>query len=141
MSQSFNLAKHYASNLKDLLFHTWYLFVFICLICAFLKQWFEKVWKSIIKLVVIVILCWFSWNHYSSLTYEWPIKSEYTFSWPLKGMLKSVNILRWVAWRMGQTNRRPRVWCSKYFFYTFYRLRALKTFYFYFCNFIKGIRK
>ena len=48
------------------------------------------------------------------------------------------NILRWVAWTMGQTNRRPRVWCSKYYFsYIFYRLRALKTLYFYFCNFMK----
>ena len=38
---------------------------------------------------------------------------------------------------MGQTNRRPRVWCYKYyFFYTFCRLRALKTFYF--CIFIKN---
>ena len=27
------------------------------------------------------------------------------------------------------------------FLYTFYRLRALKTLYFYFCNFIKKIRK
>ena len=24
--------------------------------------------------------------------------------------------LCWVAWTMGQTNRRPRVWCSKYYF-------------------------
>ena len=48
------------------------------------------------------------------------------------------NILRWVAWTMGQTNRRPRVWCSNYyFFYTFYRLRAPKTLYFY--NFIKKL--
>ena len=40
---------------------------------------------------------------------------------------------------MGQTNRRPRVWCSKYYFlYTFYRLRALKILYFYFCNLIKN---
>ena len=38
------------------------------------------------------------------------------------------NIIRWVAWRMGQMNCRPRVWCSKYhFFNTFYRFRALKT--------------
>ena len=52
------------------------------------------------------------------------------------------NILRWVAWTMGQMNRWPRVWCSKYyFFYTFYRLRALKTLYFYFCNFIKKNKK
>ena len=52
------------------------------------------------------------------------------------------NILHWVAWTMGQTNRQPRVWCSKYyFFYTFYRLRALKTLYFYFCNFIKKNKK
>ena len=43
---------------------------------------------------------------------------------------------------MGQTNRRPRDWCSKYyFFYTFYRLRALKTLYFYFCNFMKKNKK
>ena len=27
------------------------------------------------------------------------------------------NTLRWVAWTMGQTNRRPRVWCSKYYFF------------------------
>ena len=52
------------------------------------------------------------------------------------------NILRWVAWTIGQTNRRTRVWCSKYhFFNTFYRLRALKTLYFYFCNFIKKNKK
>ena len=25
------------------------------------------------------------------------------------------NIICWVAWRMGQTNRRPGVWCSKYY--------------------------
>ena len=49
------------------------------------------------------------------------------------------NILRCVAWMMGQTNRQPRVWCSKYyFFYTFYRLRALKTLHF---IFVKKIRK
>ena len=27
------------------------------------------------------------------------------------------NIIRWVAWTMGQTNRRLRVWCSKYHFF------------------------
>ena len=38
-------------------------------------------------------------------------------------------------------NHRPRVWCSKYyFFYTFYRLRALKTLYF-FCNFFLKNKK
>ena len=48
------------------------------------------------------------------------------------------NILCWFAGPMGQTNRRPSVWCSKYFFsIVSYRLRALKTLYFYFCNFIK----
>ena len=52
------------------------------------------------------------------------------------------NILRWVAWTMGQKNRRPRVWCSIYvFFNTFYRLRALKTLYFYFCNLKKKNKK
>ena len=29
------------------------------------------------------------------------------------------NILRWVAWMMGQTNRRPSVWCSKYILFFF----------------------
>ena len=49
------------------------------------------------------------------------------------------NIIRQVAWTMVQTNRQPRVWCSKYYFLNiFYRLRALKTLYFYFCNFIKN---
>ena len=48
------------------------------------------------------------------------------------------NILRWEAWTMGKKNRWPRVWCSKYYFFIlFYRLRALKTLYFYFCNVIK----
>ena len=43
---------------------------------------------------------------------------------------------RWVAGPIGQRNRRPSVWCSKnYFFRLFYRLRALKTLYFYFCIF------
>ena len=41
------------------------------------------------------------------------------------------NILSWVAWTMGQTNRPPRVWCCKYYFlYTFYRLKTLKTLHF-----------
>ena len=27
------------------------------------------------------------------------------------------NIICWVAWTMGQTNHRPSVWCSKYYFF------------------------
>ena len=27
------------------------------------------------------------------------------------------NIIRWVAWMMGQTNCPPSVWCSKYYYY------------------------
>ena len=27
------------------------------------------------------------------------------------------NILRWVAWTMGQSNCLPRVWCSNYYFF------------------------
>ena len=30
------------------------------------------------------------------------------------------NIIRWVAWTMGQTNRRPSIWCSKYFFFSWF---------------------
>ena len=30
------------------------------------------------------------------------------------------NIIRWVAWTMGQTNRRPSVWCSKYYFFSWF---------------------
>ena len=33
---------------------------------------------------------------------------------------KSVNLQRWVARTMGQTNRRPRVWCSKYYFFSWF---------------------
>ena len=28
------------------------------------------------------------------------------------------NIIRWVAWTMRQMNRRPTVWCSKYYFFS-----------------------
>ena len=44
------------------------------------------------------------------------------------------NTIRWVNGSMGQTTHRPRVWCSKYYFFFIisYRLRALKTLYFYF---------
>ena len=57
-------------------------------------------------------------------------------TWTVKIRNPSIyNILRWVAWMMEQTNRRPKVWYSKYYsFYTFYRLRAIKTLYLYFCN-------
>ena len=45
---------------------------------------------------------------------------------------------RLVAGPIGQTNHRPSVLCSKYYFFkTFYRLRALKTLYFYFCIFFE----
>ena len=27
------------------------------------------------------------------------------------------NIIRWVAWTLGQTNRQPSIWCSKYYFF------------------------
>ena len=27
------------------------------------------------------------------------------------------NIIRWVAWTMGQTNHRPSIWCSKYYYF------------------------
>ena len=30
------------------------------------------------------------------------------------------NIIRWVAWTMGQTNCRPSVWCSKYYFFSWF---------------------
>ena len=30
------------------------------------------------------------------------------------------NIIRRVAWTMGQTNRRPSVWCSKYYFFSWF---------------------
>ena len=41
----------------------------------------------------------------------------------------------WYAGLLGQMNRPPSVWCFKQFFYSSYRLRALKTLYF--CKFIK----
>ena len=30
------------------------------------------------------------------------------------------NIICWVAWMMGQTNRQPSVWCSKYHFFSWF---------------------
>ena len=48
------------------------------------------------------------------------------------------NILRSFGGSFVQASHRPSVWCSKHFFFIIsYRLRALKTLYFYFCNFIK----
>ena len=50
---------------------------------------------------------------------SWKMLAEFDLSETLS-ILKSVNlqyILRLVAWTMGQTNRRPRVWCSKYYFF------------------------
>ena len=45
----------------------------------------------------------------------------------------------WFAGPMGLTTCRPSVCCSKYFFFIFFhRLRALKTLYFHFCNFVKN---
>ena len=47
-------------------------------------------------------------------------------------------IIRWFAGSMGQMTRRPSVCHSKYFFFIIsYWVRALKTLYFHFCNFIK----
>ena len=43
---------------------------------------------------------------------------------------------RWDKWIFDQASDVPRI-----IFYTFYRLRALKTLYFYFCNFIKKNKK
>ena len=51
------------------------------------------------------------------------------------------NILRWVAWTMGQMNHRPRVWCSKYYFFILCIDLGHWKLFFYFCNFFKKIRK
>ena len=43
------------------------------------------------------------------------------------------NILRSFAGSFVEVNHQPSVWCSKHFFFIIsYRLRALKTFYFYY---------
>ena len=50
------------------------------------------------------------------------------------------NVIYWFAGPMGQTNRQPSIWHSKYFFFIIsFRLRALKTLYFHICNLIKKI--
>ena len=55
----------------------------------------------------------------------------------LEADLKSVNLQYITLGCLDDgTNGRPRVWCSNHYFY---RLRALKTLYFHFCNFIKKI--
>ena len=51
--------------------------------------------------------------------------------------LKSVNMIRWVAWTMGQINRRPTVWCSNYYFFSWFLAKffAKKSFHFIFSFF------
>ena len=52
------------------------------------------------------------------------------------------NIIRWVAWTMGQTNRRPSVWCSKYnFFHDFLQNSLQKSFQFIFSFFFIKLHK
>ena len=53
------------------------------------------------------------------------------------------NTICWLSGLMGQTTHRPNSWCSKHYFFVImsYRLKALKTVYFYFCNIIKKISK
>ena len=52
------------------------------------------------------------------------------------------NMIRWFAGLMGQMTRRPSVVTFQVFFFIIsYRLRALKTLYFHFCNFIKKNKK
>ena len=48
------------------------------------------------------------------------------------------NIIRWFACPMRQTTRQPSAWHFKYFSF---QLRALKSLYFHFCNFIKKMKK
>ena len=35
------------------------------------------------------------------------------------------NIIRWIAWTMGQTNHQPSVWCSKYYFFSWFSCKIL----------------
>ena len=37
------------------------------------------------------------------------------------------NKIRWVAWTMGQMNRRKSVWCSKYYFFSWFLAKFFKT--------------
>ena len=39
------------------------------------------------------------------------------------------NIIRWVAWTIGQTNRRPSVWCSKYYFFHDFLQNSLQKYF------------
>ena len=53
-----------------------------------------------------------------------------------------LNIIPWFAGLLGQMTRQPSIWCSKYYFLILsFRLKVLKTLYFYFCKFIKKIEK
>ena len=52
------------------------------------------------------------------------------------------NIIHWVAWMMGQTNGRPSVWCSKYFFFhDFFQNSLQKFFQFIFLYFFIKLQK
>ena len=55
-------------------------------------------------------------------------------------ILKSDNLARWVD-GMNDSSTKHLMFQALFFFIISYRLRALKTLYFYFCKIIKRIRK
>ena len=70
--------------------------------------------------------CHFNWLESSDSIVNTQVK---TTNWPLWGILQLLwitknpsiyNILCLVAWMMGQTNRRPSVWCSKHYFFSWF---------------------
>ena len=83
--------------------------------------------------VILIIESWWNWDKrtwmglYSVVDAHLLIKSEWTWwqkltadamgKFPLISWNTSIyNILRWVAWTMGQINHWPSVWCSKFYF-------------------------
>ena len=89
----------------------WICNIFFCLCFDFLfESWSDALHKR--QEIKIKMPVWFDFSLYVySTVLMSPMQVTFVH-------LKSVNLqLRWVAWTMGQMNRRSRVWCSKYYFF------------------------
>ena len=80
-------------------------------------------------------------------SFLFPVQAWLMF-WKLRATMCNIkhqsiyNIIRWVAGMMGQRNRRPSVWCSKYFFFHDFLQNSLqKSFQFFFLIFFKKTSK
>ena len=97
-------------------YHMWFLFIpaFECIFCfdqlkirSYLRA--ETRIQRILWIICTPAIFFPQWCLQIKVLYKFLICEKWNPS--------IYNILHWVAWTMVQTNRRPRVWCSKYYFF------------------------